>query len=346
VAPDAFKGTYTAGEVAAALAKGLREGGADPVLRPIGDGGEGTLEALLSAWPGEFRTAPASDPLGRTIEARYVLLDDGATAIVEAAEASGLTLVAEDERDAWRASTRGTGELIVAAVRAGARRVIVTVGGSATTDGGAGALAALADAFGGSAPIIDGGAGVLAALAGLPELIVLCDVATPWERAPSVFGPQKGADPATVTKLEQRMAGLAALAPRDPRGVPHTGAAGGLAGGLWAYCNAELVPGAEFVLDAIGFDALAAAADLVVTGEGALDEQTFAGKAVGVVAQRSARAGTPCIAVVGTTRLDDVRARELGLAAVEEATNTTELRAAGRRLAGRWLDRDGRRGSA
>ena len=142
------------------------------------------------------------------------------------------------------------------------------------------------------------------------------------------------------------MADLAARAPRDPRGVPHTGAAGGLAGGLWAYCDAELVPGAEFVLDAIGFDALAAAADLVVTGEGALDEQTFAGKAVGVIAQRSARAGTPCIAVVGTARLDDVRARELGLAAVEEATNGAELRAAGRRLAARWLDGGVRHGSA
>ncbi len=328
VAPDAFKGTYTAGEVAAALAEGLREGGADPVLRPIGDGGEGTLEALLSAWPGEFRTVPASDPLGRPIKARYALVDDGATAIVEAAEASGLTLVAPRDRDAWRASTRGTGELIAAAVRAGARRVLVTVGGSATTDGGAGALAALA----------------LARVR--PELIVLCDVATPWERAASVFGPQKGANPATVGRLEQRMAELAERAPRDPRGVPYTGAAGGLAGGLWAHCGAELVAGAEFVLDAIGFDALAAAADLVVTGEGALDEQTFAGKAVGVVAQRSARAATPCVAVVGTARLDDARAQELGLAEVDEATNGTELRAAGRRLAYRWLDGGVGRGSA
>ena len=116
-----------------------------------------------------------------------------------------------------------------------------------------------------------------------------------------------------------------------------TGAAGGLAGGLWAYCNAELVPGADFVLDAINFDTLAAEAALVVTGEGALDEQTFAGKAVGAVAQRSARAGTPCVAVVGTARLDDARAEELGLAAVEEATNEAQMRAAGRLLAGRWL---------
>jgi glycerate kinase len=328
VAPDAFKGTYTAGEIAAALAEGLRDGGAEPVLRPIGDGGEGTLEALLSAWPGELRTAPASDPLGRPIKARYALFDGGATAVVEAAEASGLTLVSACDRDAWRASTRGTGELIAAAVRAGARRVLVTVGGSATTDGGAGALAALA----------------LARVR--PELIVLCDVATPWERAASVFGPQKGADPATVLRLEQRMASLAARAPRDPRGVPHTGAAGGLAGGLWAYYGADLVPGAEFVLDAIGFDTLAAEAELVVTGEGALDEQTFAGKAVGVVAQRSARAATPCVAVVGTARLDDARARELGLAEVDEATNGAELRAAGRRLAYRWLDGGVGRGSA
>jgi len=327
VAPDAFKGTYGAAEVAAALGEGLRDGGADPVLRPIGDGGEGTLEALLTALPGALRTALVSDPLGRTIEARYALLDDGATAIVEAAEASGLHLVAESERDAWRASTRGTGELIAVAARAGARRVLVTVGGSATTDGGEGALAALADAQ------------------VRPELIVLCDVATPWERAASVFGPQKGADPETVIRLEQRLAEIAARAPRDPRGVPRTGAAGGLAGGLWASCGADLVPGAEFVLDAVGFDALAAEAELV-TGEGALDEQTFAGKAVGAVAQRSARAGTPCVAVVGTARLDEGRARELGLAGVDEATDEIELRAAGRRLAYRWLGGGVGRGTA
>ena len=201
----------------------------------MADGGEGTMDALVGALGGELREATVPDPLGRPVEARFALLPDG-SAVVETAQASGLGLVSEDERDAWAASTRGTGELIAAATEAGAERVIVTVGGSATTDGGAGALEALAEA-------------------GLrPELDVLCDVRTPFEHAPSVFGPQKGADPEMVERLEERLEELARSFERDPRGEPMTGAAGGLSGGLFGALGARLVPGAAYVLDAIGFD--------------------------------------------------------------------------------------------
>ena len=316
VAPDSFKGTLSAAEVAAAVAAGLRDGGLEAVELPVGDGGEGTMDALLAALGGELRTARVSDPLGRPVEAEYALIDGGERAIVEMARASGLGLVDEGERDAFAATTRGTGELVAAAAAEGAREVIVTVGGSATTDGGAGALEALDEA----------GAG--------PKLVVVCDVRTPWELAPSVFGPQKGADPATVKRLERRLARLAKAARRDPTGVPMTGAAGGLAGGLWASRGASLVPGAAFVLDAIGFDDRMRAARFVVTGEGRIDRQTLAGKAVFEVATRCRQGGVACHAVVGRNDLDPFEARLLDVSTITEAGTKRRLRTAGRRLAG------------
>jgi glycerate kinase len=318
VAPDDFKGTFTAREVASALVRGLRGGGLDADELPVADGGDGTLDALVQARGGELRKAVVADALGRPVEAAWALLADGRTAVVEAAQASGLWRVAEAERDAWAATTRGTGELIAAAAEAGARTVIVAVGGSATTDGGAGALEALTEA------------GIDRAL----ELDVVCDVRTAWEDAPRVFGPQKGADPDTVARLEQRLDELAAAAPRDPRGAPMTGAAGGLSGGLWAHRGARLVPGATYVLDAVGFDARMRAARFVVTGEGRLDAQTLAGKAVGEVATRCRGAGVGCHAVVGRNELSAFEARLIDLASVTEATTLDELEDAGRALAG------------
>jgi glycerate kinase len=315
VAPDSFKGTLTAAEVAAAVAAGLRDAGAEAEELPVGDGGEGTMDALLAALGGERRTVTVADPLGRPVEAEFALVDDGERAIVEMARASGLGLVGEDERDAFAASTRGTGELIAAAAEAGAREVVVTVGGSATTDGGAGAVAALDDA----------GAD--------PKLVVACDVRTPWEDAARVFGPQKGAGPDTVRRLERRLGRLARAAPRDPRGVAMTGAAGGLAGGLWAHRGARLVPGAPFVLDAIGFDDRMRAARFVVTGEGRLDEQTLEGKVLFEVATRCRQGGVACHAVVGQDALDDFRARLMDLSTLTEAGTKRRLRSAGRRLA-------------
>ena len=315
VAPDSFKGTFSAAEVAAAIARGLRAGGREAVELPVADGGEGTMDVLLAALGGERRTVTASDPLGRPVQAAFVLLPGGDAALVEAAQASGLGLVAEAERDPWAASTYGTGEVIAAAVEAGAQRVIVTVGGSGTTDGGSGAVQALDDA------------GVS------PRLEVLCDVRTPFEDAPRVFGPQKGADPTTVKRLERRQAELAGKGPRDPRGMPMTGAAGGLSGGLWAHRHAQLIPGAPYVLNAIGFHEATRESAFVVTGEGALDEQTLQGKAAGEVATQARQSGVTCHAVVGRSDLDEFQQRILDLVTVIEAGTEEEMEEAGRRLA-------------
>lgn len=276
VAPDKFKGTFSASEVAEAIAAGI-DGPAD--LCPVADGGEGTAEALLSARGGGWRKAAARDALGRWIDCRFALLGDGATAVVEAAEASGLWRLSRDELDPLGATSRGTGELIAAAIAAGARRVLVACGGSATTDGGAGALAAF-----------DPNAA---------ELTCICDAALPFTAAAATFGPQKGAGPGEVAQLERRLERLAEELPLDPRRLPYTGAAGGLAGGLWAH-GARLVAGAPYVLDAVGFDRRLAAASLVVTGEGRLDATSWRGKVVGAVARRAARAGVPCHAIVGS----------------------------------------------
>jgi glycerate kinase len=316
IAPDTFKGTFSAGEVAAAIGRGLEDAG-HPVDRcPVADGGEGTLAALVTARGGEMLSASVTDPLGREIEAEFAL-SDGA-GIVETAAASGLGLVSAEERDPLAAGTWGTGQLILAAVGAGARTVYLGVGGSATTDGGAGAIEA-----------IKRGGGLQDA-----KLVVLCDVRTPFEDAARVFAPQKGADADQVRRLTARLHGLARGMPRDPRRIPMTGAAGGLSGGLWAALGAELVPGAAFVLDAVGFDARMRAARAVVTGEGRLDSQSLAGKVVSEVATRARQAGVPCHAIVGTRELDAFGARVLDLDTVYEATTLEELAEAGRRLAG------------
>ena len=214
-------------------------------------------------------------------------------------------------------ATFGTGELILAAVHAGAEVVYVGVGGSATTDGGAGAIRAIRE-----------GGGLRGA-----RLVVLCDVRTPFEDAARVFGPQKGAGEGEVRRPHRRLHRLARGFARDPRGVPMTGAAGGLSGGLWAEFGAELVPGAAYVLDAIDFDRRMRAARAVVTGEGKLDEQSLAGKAVAEVATRARQAGVPCYAVVGRSELDAFGARMLDLQAVLEAGTPAALERAGRELA-------------
>jgi glycerate 2-kinase len=317
VAPDSFKGTFRASEVAGAIGRGLERAGLmPPDLCPVADGGEGTLDALLPQLGGELIAEDVHDPLRRPIKAAFGLVEDGGTAIVEMASASGLGLVAEDERDAWAASTIGTGELIAAAARAGAQVILVAVGGSATTDGGAGALEG-----------IEQGGGLRSA-----QLVVLCDVRTTFEDAPKVFGPQKGADAAMIARLEQRLDELAATLPRDPRGVPMTGCAGGLSGGLWAAHGARLEPGAPWVLDALDFDSRMRAARAVVTGEGKLDEQTLEGKLVGEIGTRARQAGVPLHAIVGTDALDPFGKRIIDLQRVIEATDIAELEAAGEAL--------------
>ncbi len=314
-APDSFKGTFRATEVAAAMERGLEAAGWQADRCPIADGGEGTLEALLTALGGETAAAEAHDPLGRPLRAGFAVLEDG-TAVVEASAASGLNLVPAQERDAVAASTAGTGELIAAAAATGAGEIVVAAGGTGTTDGGAGAVAAI-EAAGG----LDGA-----------RIVVLCDVRTPWEHAAEVFAPQKGAGPEEVRQLTQRLHELADRLPRDPRGVPMTGAAGGLAGGLWAAFDAKLVSGAAFVLDALNFDARAGAARAVIGGEGRLDRQSLAGKALGEVAVRCRQRGIPCHAIVGSDGLRPFDNRLLDLATVDEATTLEEIEAAARAL--------------
>jgi glycerate kinase len=315
VAPDSFKGTLSAAEVANAIGRGLSDRRRPVDLCPVADGGEGTLEALLPAIDGELRNATVSDPLGRPIEASFGLGDR--IAVVETAAASGFALLEPDERDPVAATTFGTGQLVVAAVQAGAELIYLGVGGSATMDGGTGALKAIREAGG------IGGA----------KIIVLSDVRTPFEQAPRVFGPQKGADPGAVTRLTKRMNDQARRFARDPRGVPMTGAAGGLSGGLWAELGAELVPGAQYILDALEFDRRMRAARAVITGEGKLDQQSLAGKLVSEISTRARQAGVPCHAIVGTRELDSFGVRVLDLQAVYEASTTRQISAAARRLA-------------
>lgn len=320
VAPDSFKGTFSAVQVAEAIGRGLADAGIGVDLCPVADGGEGTLTALAGAWRCELRELGVRDPLGRPVDAMYGLgrLPRGATvAVIETAAASGLGLVAESERDAVAASSYGTGELIAAAVAQGAATIYLGVGGSATTDGGAGALEAIERAGG----------------LGAAKLVVLCDVRTRFSDAARVFAPQKGASASQVRSLTRRLDRMAQRLPRDPRAVAMTGAAGGLSGGLWAVYGAELVPGAAFVLDALDFDARMRAARAVVTGEGKLDEQSLAGKLVSEIATRARQAGVPSHAVVGTRALDAFGARVLDLGTIIEARTLPELRAAGGRLA-------------
>jgi glycerate kinase len=346
VCPDSFKGTFSAVEVAAALGAGIEEAGGVVDLCPAADGGEGTAETVRAAIGGEVRKAAAHDPLGRPIEASFVLVEDGATAVIDTAAASGLPLVAPAERDAEAASTYGTGELIAAATEGGASRVLLAAGGSATTDGGTGAIEALrergfdARAGGGGessarpddisdATTTDGSCGCV----GDVVLVVLCDVTTKFEDAARVFGPQKGADEAAVERLTKRLERIAAELPRDPRGLPMTGCAGSLSGGLWAAFGAELRPGAEFVLDLLGFEERLAAADLVVTGEGRIDPQSLEGKIVGQIAAACAAAGRPLHVVVGQDGLDPTAATGAGIASITEAGDLAALREAGRHLA-------------
>jgi len=317
IAPDAFKGTHSAREVALALARGAGEGAGEIDICPAADGGEGTLEILLEAMGGASVQATVHDPLGRPLVARFGWVARRALAIVASADASGLALVAAWERDAELASTLGTGELIAHAVAAGAREVVVAVGGSASTDGGAGAIEAI-ESHGG----IEGA-----------QLTVLADVSTPFERAAEVFAPQKGADAAAVERLSNRLHQQAASLPRDPRGVAMTGAAGGLAGGLWAMYGAKLAPGAAWVLDAIGFDERLGRARAVITGEGRLDSQSLVGKVVGEIAARCAARETPLHAVLGSCTLSAAEAAQLSLASLQLASDTEELEAAGRALA-------------
>ena len=280
-APDKFRGTASAAQVAAAIGRAARAAGWECDEVPMADGGEGTLDAL----GGPNRTTLVTDPLGDPVEAAWRL--HRGTAVIESALASGIALLGGPEgNDPISASTYGTGELIAQAIELGARRVIVAVGGSATTDGGLGALRAIHP---------------VQRLRGI-DIQVATDVRTRFIDAAEDFAPQKGASPAQVELLRRRLTRLAQVYEEDHgvdvRGIVGGGAAGGLAGGL-AAVGAAIVPGFDLVADELGLDEQVEGADLVITGEGFLDAQSFEGKVVGGVAELAADLGVPVLAVAG-----------------------------------------------
>jgi glycerate kinase len=327
VAPDKFRGTLTARQAAEAVATGWRRARPDDDLDlvPMADGGEGTMDALTQALRGRVVPATVTGPLGRSVDAAFGLApSDGATlGVIEMALASGLALVRPARRDVLAATTRGTGELMALAIDAGADRLVVCIGGSATNDGGVGMASGLGARFFDAAgdPIADGG-GALAGIAhidlahlhsGLARVPVAgaCDVDNPLtgpSGASAVYGPQKGASPDEVAMLDRGLRHLAAIVRRDLgvdlRDEPGAGAAGGLGFGLLAFCGARLRPGVELVMDAVGLPARIAVADLVITGEGSLDEQSLHGKTPAGVLAACEAARVPAAIVCGRATIE------------------------------------------
>lgn len=327
VAPNALKGSLTAFEAARAIAQGLRaaDSTVEIVPMPIADGGDGTSAVLSAAREGVTRETIVPDPLGRPVRAGFSLLDEGRTAVLDVATASGLALLESHERDPLFCSSRGTGKLLSAALDAGVESVILGVGGSATVDGGAGLLAALGvgllDESG--TPIASGGSG-LAQLSRIDlarahpalarvKLRVACDVDSPLlgpHGAATAFGPQKGATTEAVIELEENLAHFAEVIEQTTgREVGHLasgGAAGGIAAGLFGVLGASLEPGIDLILEALGFDHALDGADLVITAEGLLDRQSLYNKGPCGVARWSKKRGVPTIALVGGIA-DDVR---------------------------------------
>ncbi|MDL5534293.1 glycerate kinase [Bifidobacterium longum] len=336
-APDSFKESLTAMEAARAMAQGIENADHDAEVRclPMADGGEGTARALVDATGGSMRAVPVHDPLGRPVEGHFGLLADGTTAVVETAEASGLALLEAKERNPLIASSYGAGELMLAAVRSGAKRIIVGLGGSATNDAGAGLLQALGvrllDKNGND--LAHGGA----ALANLTTIDIstmdpalknvaitaACDVTNPLTGptgASAVFGPQKGASKDDVATLDAALAHFAQVIDSQlgvaVNDVPGAGAAGGIGAALKGFLNAEFRPGIAIVIEQSGLDAAAQWADVVFTGEGSIDFQTKFGKTPAGVAETAKRHGKPVIAVAGHigTGIDELH--EVGIDAV------------------------------
>jgi glycerate 2-kinase len=331
IAPDSFKGSLTSVQVARSLADGwLRARPDDKVLLcPLADGGEGTLAAIEAAGGWTWQTATVHDPLGRPIDARWLLSQDRDRAVVEMAEASGLSRVAAAERDPIGATSIGTGELLGAAIDAGAHHVTLGIGGSATTDGGRGLLEGLAD---GSRRLDQ------------TDLEVACDVSNPLlgpAGAAATYGPQKGATPDDIVSLDARNAAwaddLEAREGRIERDTPGAGAAGGVGFALLAaqgrFRSFALRPGVELLMDATDFTARLDEADVVITGEGRIDAQTGFGKTALGVAKRSAAAGVPCVAVGGGVEPDGIAALAavgaVAVPVVERPQSVEEAMAAG-----------------
>jgi glycerate kinase len=325
IAPDSYKESLSALEVARAIEAGFRAvfPQAECVLVPVADGGEGTVDAMVAATGGRRETVAVSGPLGERVEAFYGLTGDGDTAVIEMAAASGLMLVPPARRNPLRTSSRGTGELIRAALDAGARRFILGIGGSATNDGGAGMVQALgARLLDAAGEELDGSGGDLARLeridiSGLDRRLaacrieVACDVDNPLtgpRGAAAVFGPQKGATPEMVHTLDANLARFARIVERDlgvaVADLPGAGAAGGMGAAMVAFFGATLKPGIEIVTAAVDLDGQVRDADLVITGEGRIDAQTVHGKTPIGVARVARRHGKPVIGVAGSLGTD------------------------------------------
>jgi glycerate 2-kinase len=307
LSPASLKGVLSARAAAAALARGAREAGSDVDELPVADGGEGTAEVLESAFGGRFRNADVADPFVRPVSASWLVLDDG-RAVVEAAAAIGLPLLRPDERDPLRASSRGLGELLLAALAERPASLVVALGGTAT---------------------VDGGAGMRQVLRSLPvPCVALADVRTRLADAARLFGPQKGASPSAVEVLAERLSRMPELRPYAQ--LPGSGAAGGL-GAAFAALGAEVVPGAPTVLDLLGFDERLARSDLVVTGEGTVDATTAEGKAPGEVARRAVAAGVRCVVFGGRVEADIPGVEVVALSG-DPARAEEDLAALGRKL--------------
>ena len=321
IAPQAFKQSIGARAAAIAIQTGVLQAvpDAETVLIPVADGGDGTLAALIDTTGGRYFTAQVTGPLGDTVSAQWGVMGDGQTAVIEMALASGLALIPDHRRDPRTATTYGTGQLMRAALDAGYTNLIIGLGGSATNDGGTGMAAALGARFLDSAgnPLPPGGAALaqLASIdtsnlrAGLAEVTIVgaTDVTNPLcgdTGASAIFGPQKGATPEIVRELDGCLANLANVIESDlglqVADTPGAGAAGGLGAGLIAFANCDLRSGIDMVCDALDFDASAADADLVITGEGRADRSTAFDKAPVGIARRSRALGLPTLLVAGS----------------------------------------------
>lgn len=347
LAPDKFRGSLSARQVAAAMTEGIAlvYPEAEVVALPLADGGEGTAYVLTEATHGTWHTITVSDPLGRPVRAGFGVAGDGQTAFIEMAQASGLSLLKSNERNPAQTSTYGTGELIRHALKLGVRHVVLGIGGSATTDAGMGMAAALGWQFlnADHQPLKPSGAALnqishLVAPAEIwPPTVafsVACDVANPLfgpEGAAHIYAPQKGATPAMVMELDSGLRHLARVVQAqfgvDVGHTPGAGAAGGLGAGTLFFLGASLRPGADVVLDAVGFDQHLAGADLVLTGEGKLDRQTLQGKLLKSVANRVHRLAktVPVVALCGTLTLEPAEIDALGLMAAFSVLNQPQL---------------------
>jgi len=342
VAPNAFKESLSAIDAARAIAKGVRRGlpKAQVTEIPIADGGDGTLEAVISGTSGRILKARIVGPLGNRITAEYGITGDNKTAVIEMSRASGLALVPPEKRNPMRTTSFGTGQLICAALDRGVNRILLGIGGSATVDGGIGALQALGVSFldRQGKPVGHGGAGLLAIesidLSHLPpglkqvDVLVACDVDNPLtgpKGAAAVFGPQKGATPVMVKDLDYALARLAALIARTTgrqvEPIPGAGAAGGIAGSLLGLLGAKLRPGSELVFDLLKLDKIVPKMDWVITGEGQIDFQTQFGKGPGMLAKLAARHGVPVVGIAGSIADNAGKLSSKGFTALFSITN-------------------------